>query len=672
MDKEKNIIVILFSLSIPFLIFIFFPLSFVFDNISEIQETNFISIYKNSLSNFFILSILIALILLIANKANQKIFNSLIFFLKFKILILILLGLYLPLRSGLFLQEQLIFSKTNLIISIFIAFALILLNLYLIKNFSRIIFILLIGPIFVLLFNIIQNNQSTFFSSKDQKLEFIPFSSNQNIIIISFDALQGDVMKSAIQGNSEHFEGFTFFENAVAPAPYTTHSLLAQKSTSLNNEDSIFKYLAKPKQNKKKIKFYKDNFITSKFKKNNFSIETYGSFGKYETAGTNQLKSLSKNNFNYIFKISSLRYDFYNLYNNLNKHLTKIYSKNIKKKNNRIFDNPLKNSINDYNSFLNTTSVKETKPTLRLHHYAFTHDPVLFESDCSYNPDKKKNRYEYQLKEANCATKKIIEFLRILKKYKIFDNSTIIFQSDHGRECVYDNPNKIKNFNVADLECNNRYQTFLMLKKEFTKKNKLNYDSRMVTNTDITFTLCRYYLDKSSCDNFIGTDLFSIQSSEDPIRTMLYTNKGEGKKILEIDRNINIENQFKDLTYTFKFNSTNRNIYFTKKNLLFDNFLFLPFQKSGLRSYGPKLNLIEGKYSLILNYKNIVLFKNNNTYFEISLDGDLIHKELFNSNSKNETIDFSCKNTICKNFEVKTYYDGGSIFKLEKIVLKKI
>ena len=93
----------------------------------------------------------------------------------------------------------------------------------------------------------------------------------------------------------------------------------------------------------------------------------------------------------------------------------------------------------------------------------------MFESDCSYNPDKKKNRYEYQLKEANCATK-IIEFLRILKKYKIFDNSTIIFQSDHGRECVYDNPNKIKNFNVADLECNNRYQTFLMLKKEFTKE----------------------------------------------------------------------------------------------------------------------------------------------------------------------------------------------------------
>ena len=53
----------------------------------------------------------------------------------------------------------------------------------------------------------------------------------------------------------------------------------------------------------------------------------------------------------------------------------------------------------------------------------------------------------------------------------------------------------------------------------------------MVTNTDITFTLCRYYLDKNSCDNFIGTDLFSMQSSEDPIRTMLYTNKGKEKNI---------------------------------------------------------------------------------------------------------------------------------------------
>ena len=70
-----------------------------------------------------------------------------------------------------------------------------------------------------------------------------------------------------------------------------------------------------------------------------------------------------------------------------------------------------------------------------------------------------------------------------------------------------------------------------------------------------------------------------------------------------------------------------------------------------------RLNLIEGNYSLILNYKNIELFKNNNTYFEISLDGDLIHKELFNLIPK-------IKRLI---FLVKIQY--VSIFKLKHIMM---
>lgn len=653
------------------------------DNYEELIDLNFLYILKIGLLNFVAYSFLsIVVIFLVCKISPKKILIILSSLIKFLLIFLSLCFCFFPVYSGLILQESLVFLYSNFLFSFLLSTLFLFLGYKKIINHFILIALIISGHLLVGTYSFLKNYKS--FNYEFYTNEYLPFSrNNSNIIYLSFDAIQGDIFKSKIKKLSDEFNGFKYYENTIPAAPYTYTSLKATKHSSLND----YKKIPLPQSATSLFDFmefnidkYFNNYkllplpqsITSLFHDNGFNVETFDYTNIGESPTTNKLSD-KKNHYIKLMKLVKYRYDPFNISNfvilNFNVINNLIYVTSSK----HYTGNILKDQILNFDDFINKIHVEGDKKTFRFHHYAFTHDPVLFEKDCQYNLSiKSRSRLEYQDKEAECLAQKIHSVVMKLKQKNIFDSSTIIFSSDHGRECLYDSMDNPVYFHVSDIECNNRYKSFLMFKFPNSGNKPLVFSKENVSLLDITPTLCNYFLDGYKCEQYDGIDLRNPDYTKD-FDILIYNNKGagnDGKTPRHITRGLSYDDQLSNFPFNVSLNSSSKGLEFKSNSYFIDPFLYLPFSTQGLRSYGPQLKLVKGRYKLKIIYTKY--FSNNlNSFFDVMLDGKIIYKENFSNENESE-YKFSCTKKICNNLEIRTFYNDNVPLKISNIQLLKL
>jgi hypothetical protein len=154
-------------------------------------------------------------------------------------------------------------------------------------------------------------------------------------------------------------------------------------------------------------------------------------------------------------------------------------------------------------------------------HLTFTHFPVDFDENCEFRSNdalwyKHNQNEEGTNAELTCAIEVFITFLEKLKKLNIYDNSLVIFKSDHGKPVKYFStpPNNLK-MNNNELWGYNRYRPTLMVKGAGTANNKVVFRSELVLLNDIARTTCEASALNIKCDKIEGVNLLSEKLDND-------------------------------------------------------------------------------------------------------------------------------------------------------------
>ena len=152
-------------------------------------------------------------------------------------------------------------------------------------------------------------------------------------------------------------------------------------------------------------------------------------------------------------------------------------------------------------------------------HFNFTHFPVDFDDKCNYlSYDKKKfnsiQDYNGLKRETLCSIKLMENFIQKLKDLNLYNNSTIIFKSDHGVPSNYFINSKHSKINY---KINNhkqfgylRYKPFLMIKKKDKNQFELKYNDEFRSLNSLNSFYCKL-LNEKKCKDINKVQIFIPQ-----------------------------------------------------------------------------------------------------------------------------------------------------------------
>jgi hypothetical protein len=536
MNYKKSLIYALYlSLSVA----IISPINIIIANSKDFAIVNRTSFFLNLGLYFIGLAFIIFLFMLLLGLFNRKkwLFSLVVFILA--------INLYLPLPVGkLDGVDVLSVSVLNLLLSVAIG----LLAYVLYKQKYLILFLITIGPLLMALGSL-PKIVSTYEAAKILDVS----QSEKNIFVLSFDAMQANFISSVINNNDElkkHFQGFRNFTNVDAVAPYTHLSLNLTKLGYL------------PDTNEKgQLEKHKQDFITTSFSKNNFDVETYGYFTLGEKNNTNRIPRFNMlpedKESNYYKALSISIFRIYPIVQQVKKLrvLLELNQSNspldafISKHPHPIARN--KKDILHFEHFTKSLKVSDTKATFRMHHYVFTHDPIVFDENCNFKILKLREQKASIAKETECAVNKMIEFLKKLKQLAAYDNSLIVLTSDHGYECMLQNSSQSGSYKVSPRWCLSRYKPFLMA-KDFNAREPFQNITWQASLIDIAITLCQQNLKPSYCKKHIGNNLFNNirQSNNNPRPILLAKGAKDTRSYhffnkIYIERDTSLEEYFK-------------------------------------------------------------------------------------------------------------------------------
>jgi hypothetical protein len=159
-------------------------------------------------------------------------------------------------------------------------------------------------------------------------------------------------------------------------------------------------------------------------------------------------------------------------------------------------------------------------------HLILPHFPYILNKDCSYDPDK---ITASPISQSNCATKLMQDFIKKLKDLGRFDNSLIIFQSDHGARF------EIEDRRLVSVEDKGNYsipwsiarsRSLLLIKRPQDSAEKaLEISSYEASLLDLAPTV-NQALNLNMSSDFSGVDLFNpLNTSEKRVRYYYFFEK---------------------------------------------------------------------------------------------------------------------------------------------------
>ena len=174
--------------------------------------------------------------------------------------------------------------------------------------------------------------------------------------------------------------------------------------------------------------------------------------------------------------------------------------------------------IFEFDSFVQDLTTGDKRSSFRYLHFGFTHYPVDFDRECTYRSDDRRwfraNQNAAGLAgESTCALAKLGEFLRKLEELGVYDNSFVVFKSDHGHPTNYFDayPYNLE-INEHSLWGYSRYRPVLMIKPARTRQDRLQRRPDLVLLGDLARTICRHAdpaEPRPACDRFPGVDLLA-------------------------------------------------------------------------------------------------------------------------------------------------------------------
>ncbi|NNC36547.1 MAG: sulfatase-like hydrolase/transferase [Hyphomonadaceae bacterium] len=330
----------------------------------------------------------------------------------------------------------------------------------------------------------------------------VPLSPEKNLIMISLDGVPGHIVTDILAEDEslrEKFKDFEYFRNVNSSAPSTDAAL---SGVMFGNQDLTV--AATLQRNDPSLLFANDankfNFMTG------FGYKQFNQTGRQISAGQ--------------FGVPEQRYELFVMYRPV---FARLFSKVVV----WIVD-ILEYELGRNAKFYTTTLGVETmtnildngsnKPSVYLSHFIFTHAPAMIDQRCGFNSrdtkwfDDNQNKFGV-IKGSKCGLLKLADFVDKLKALGVYDNTLIVFASDHGKIVrFYDEPPHnltINNHTSLGLD---RYHPMLMVKNIGQVQDSIAYSDRLVLLDDLAKTTCLVFEKSSKCEMFKGLNLFDPNS----------------------------------------------------------------------------------------------------------------------------------------------------------------
>ena len=541
-----------FSNSIIIIIFLVIPLNLITQNIEYLFPTlpQYFFIYLINILLFLTFNYLIYF--LFKKFLNNKIINNFLFFLLIWIIFNGLLFPFLGFVSELFELISNIRLRYRILLKILICLILFIFftkSIFLRNNLKK---ILTTYISILLVFGFI-----SLITKYDKKnlVEFNTFG-KENFLVVSFDGINGKILKKIINNNNslqKNFKNFTLYSNYTTIFPTTRFSLKSELTSTnelnkIKNEDLLI--------NNKKIinNIYTYGIYDEFYLGNNKTHE--GSF--FLNDKTFFLTYLYRQ---YIFPSFSRWMTVY-FYNKFEKNIvreniylfinfTKFLSFNFKEKKNFDF-NKYKGDITNASLYeldylFNSFSYDQNILTNNIYflHFPFSHYRITYDRNCNFVEST--DRYKYQsyygnLEITKCVVKKMNFIIDKLKKKKIFDHTTIVFKGDHGKPIGYFE-NKYLNMKInGNIQWGpGRYNSFFMIKNN-ENNAKILFKDEIIMSNDIYYFFCKNIIPNYECikntkdniyiplnrltfQNINGFEKFKVDRSKKLFKQLLEQNK---------------------------------------------------------------------------------------------------------------------------------------------------
>ena len=522
---------------------------------------------------------------------------------------------------------------------------------------------------------------------------FLPLSQHEkNVLVISFDNLQSKYVQQALTPHSKEFDGFRLYPEVTAVAPFSELSTLTTKMGALPNLPN----------NNNAATFFSKTFISSRLHNEGYAVETYGDFRNGELPTTSKLPYFSalQRGASYAYPVlleaALLRVFpipdvvqrglglvlFDDIGTSANLKTDKRSGLELKILQDKHELSHYKLDILQFDAFVNSLSAEDLGPTARFHHYLFTHEPIRFSETCEYG-DSDRIRYVADLPpEAECAVDQMRLMIKKLKALKVFDNTLIIFASDHGPECPHNFTLEPGSYRVSQRWCLSRYQPFLLI-KNFNDTKSLISNRDQVSLLDVAKTVCHANLPAKECKTYSGVNLFNkIDDITNKTRPILVSKTDEDERNykdfrkVDIGRTQGIMGYFslprneKSKTYTVESLGTVTGSLVDKRQVASEA------DPAGYVTFGPYAHLQAGRYLLSVTYTLEGDDEIGLSFWEVTTDhGDTkIFKTDFLDSDGEEKLASTelLLDSNVVNLELRTFYGGQGSLSIGPVKIERL
>jgi len=546
------------------------------------------------------------------------------------------------------------------------------------------------------------------FNEKEDKEDVVGraliLSKNTNIIVISFDALQSDLVGEVLRDRldlARKFNGFTFYENVSGVAPFTGLSQLTIMLGKIPDASLKQKDLEGKLANKFIISdLSRKGYLTTQHYFAGCTAEVQTCLGQGDFSA-DYFKEYYRE-FEILFSASMLRVLPFSV--QFNFPIFKLERQEAYR--------PIKEKVDqdseiyklgldyiDFDLYKKHLVVGAEAPVAQFHHYVFTHQPIKFDKECIYHITTKHDQTRETAKgEIACALKTFAEFIENLQKMGLYDNTMLIFMSDHGYDSninlnpvqkewgLFNGASKIPNgrFSVS------RYLPFLMV-KNFNASGELVFSSRPSSLLDVAPTICSVALDGETCkkNNYEGIPLDELVNVNRSRKILVYMPRGKFdlRQSLDFDFYETVSfagDLLPSLQKTFlglKGHSVFLAPYLpTQIRIKSGEFMRADFDKAqpGYLTYGPYILIDPGNYVIRISYRSMAPVEEEVGCWDIVKDlgrQKISRGMIMGTKGKDKiiTVPLRVEESSKKDrFEIRTFYNGKGHLEVSEISLDRV
>jgi len=313
-----------------------------------------------------------------------------------------------------------------------------------------------------------------------------------NLVVISFDGIPGETINSMLLNTTSEFKDFTVFNNTFSNSPATIASIFnevfggeAWKSVATTESQLI--QLGNNKIHDKDFKFVKNG-------------ANYGSYATVLT-GADRLypEGFTQGELDLtppikIFSSALCRVGMCALgdkYGWLENYFFYFGFKPSWIIGDAGVNHGSYNDLRQIGSYFKITNSKHL--TAFFGHFTFSHFPIAHDENCKFLQHDKILQDENAVKDqAGCVLSLMSEFIKKLRQMGIYDNTTLIFKSDHGKPKMYfDDGIRSTGFNGHEYFGYDRYRPFLMVKGKGQVSDSLRKSNEVILLSDLS----RFYVE---------------------------------------------------------------------------------------------------------------------------------------------------------------------------------